>query len=329
MKRRDFITLLGGAAAAWPLAARAQQRESMRRVGVLQSFAADDPEGQVRLTAFGQGLQQLGWTVGRNMRIDYRWSAGDPERIRKSVADILALSPDIILAAGGRNMSVLQQANRTIPVVFVTISDPVSGGFVESMSHPGGNATGFSILEWSMSGKWLELLKQLVPEMTRVAVLRDPGNPGGTGQLGAILGVAPTLGVAVTPVGMRDAVEIERGLMDFARAPNGGLIVTSSILAEVHRDLIIALAGHHRLPAMYSARYIVAAGGLLSYGPDLVDQYRLAAGYVDRILKGEKPANLPVQAPTKYELVINLKAAKALGLQIPPTLLARADEVIE
>ena len=328
MKRREFITLLGGAAAAWPLAAQAQA-ERVRRVGVLQNFAADDAEGQVRLTAFGQGLQQLGWTVGRNLRIDYGWSVGDAERIRKSVADIVALSPDIILAAGGRNMTVLQQANRTIPVVFVTISDPVSGGFVESMSHPGGNATGFSILEWSMTGKWLELLKQLVPQMTRVAVLRDPNNPGGTGQLGAIQGVAPTLGVAVTPVGIRDAVEIERGLMDFARSPNGGLIVTSSILTEVHRDLIIALAGRHRLPAIYSARYLVVAGGLLSYGPDLVDQYRLAAGYVDRILKGEKPADLPVQAPTKFELVINLKTAKALGIEVPPTLLATADEVIE
>jgi ABC-type uncharacterized transport system substrate-binding protein len=328
LKRREFITLLGGAAAAWPLAAQAQA-ERVRRVGVLQNFAADDAEGQVRLTAFGQGLQQLGWTVGRNLRIDYGWSVGDAERIRKSVADIVALSPDIILAAGGRNMTVLQQANRTIPVVFVTISDPVSGGFVESMSHPGGNATGFSILEWSMTGKWLELLKQLVPQMTRVAVLRDPNNPGGTGQLGAIQGVAPTLGVAVTPVGIRDAVEIERGLMDFARSPNGGLIVTSSILTEVHRDLIIALAGRHRLPAIYSARYLVVAGGLLSYGPDLVDQYRLAAGYVDRILKGEKPADLPVQAPTKFELVINLKTAKALGLDVPPSLLATADEVIE
>jgi putative ABC transport system substrate-binding protein len=327
--RREFITLLGGAAAAWPLAARAQQQERMRRVGVLQNFAADDPEGQVRLTAFGQGLLQLGWTVGRNLRIEYRWSIGDPERIRKSVADIIALAPDVILTAGGRNMSVLQQANRTIPVVFVTISDPVSGGFVESMSHPGGNTTGFSILEWSMSGKWLELLKQLVPQMTRVAVLRDPANPGGTGQLGAIQGVAPTLGVAVTPLGMRDAVEIERGLTDYARSPNGGLIVTSSILAEVHRDLIIALAQSHGLPAIYPIRYLAAAGGLVSYGPDLVDQYRLAAGYVDRILKGEKAADLPVQAPTKYELVINLKTARGLGINVPPTLLATADEVIE
>ena len=313
MRRREFITLLGGTA-AWPLGAHAQQPERMRRIGVLQNLAAEDAEGQVRLTAFGQGLQQLGWTVGRNVRIDYRWSLGDAERIRKGVADIVALSPDIILAAGARNMTVLQQANRTIPVVFVTISDPVSSGFVESMSHPGGNATGFSILEWSISGKWLELLKQLVPQMSRVAVLRDAANPGGTGQLGAIQGVAPTLGVAVTPVGMRDAVEIERALTEFVRSPNGGLIVTSSILAEVHRELIIALTARHRLPAIYPSSYLVAAGGLLSYGPDLVDQYRLAAGYVDRILKGEKPADLPVQAPTKYELAINLKTAKALGL---------------
>jgi putative ABC transport system substrate-binding protein len=327
MKRREFLGVLGGAA-AWPVAARAQPGR-VRRVGVLQNFAADDAEGQVRLTAFGQGLQQLGWAVGNNLRIEYRWSIGDAERIRKSVADIVALAPDVILAAGGRNVSVLQQANRTIPVVFVTVSDPVSSGFVESMSHPGGNTTGFSFLEWSMSGKWLELLKQLVPQMTRVAVLRDPANPSGTGQLGAIQGVAPTLGVVVTPLGMRDAGEIERGLTDYARLPNGGLIVTSSILAEIHRDLIIALAHSHRLPAIYPVRYLAVGGGLISYGPDLVDQYRLAAGYVDRILRGEKPADLPVQAPTKYELVINRKTAEALGINVPPTLLARADEVIE
>jgi putative ABC transport system substrate-binding protein len=329
MRRREFITLLGGTAAAWPLVARAQRPERIRRIGVLQNLAADDPEGQLRLTAFGQGLQQLGWTVGHNLRIDYRWSVGDAERIRKSVADIVALSPDIILAAGGRNMTVLQQADRAIPVVFVTISDPVSGGFVESMPHPGGNATGFSVLEWNMSGKWLELLKQIVPQIRRVAVLRDPANPGGTGQLGAIQGVAPTLGVALTPVGMSDPAEMERVLTEFARSPNGGLIVTASILTEVHRDFIIALVDRLRLPAVYPFRYLVASGGLLSYGPDLVDQYRLAASYVDRILKGEKPADLPVQAPTKYELTINLKTAKALGINLPDQVLARADEVIE
>jgi putative ABC transport system substrate-binding protein len=296
---------------------------------VLQNLASDDAEGQVRLTAFSQGLQQLGWTVGRNLRIDYRWGLGDVERIRKSVDEIIALSPEVILIAGGRNMAVLQQANRTIPTVFVTISDPVSGGFVESMSRPGGNATGFSLLEWSVSGKWLELLKEVAPKIARVAVLRDAANPGGTGQLGALQGVAPTLSIALTPVGMRDDAEIESALTEFARSPNGGVIVTSSILSEVHRELIIALARRHQFPDIYSSRHFVAAGGLLCYGPDLADQYRLAAGYVDRILKGEKPADLPVQAPTKYELVINMKTAKALGLEMPPSLLARADEVIE
>jgi putative ABC transport system substrate-binding protein len=276
-----------------------------------------------------QGLQQLGWTVGRNLRIDYRWSAGDAERIRNGVADVVALAPDVILVAGGRNLAVLQQADVTIPVVFVTITDPVSGGFVESLARPGGNATGFSLLEYGMSGKWLELLKEVAPRVTRAAVLRDPANPSGTGQLGAIMAVAPPLGVELTPVGVREAGEIERAITAFTRFPNGGLIITSSILTEVHRDLIIALAARHKLPAVYSERHFVANGGLISYGPNIVDQYRRAAGYVDRILKGEKSSDLPVQAATTYELVINLKAAKSLGLEVPPSILARADEVIE
>jgi putative ABC transport system substrate-binding protein len=271
----------------------------------------------------------VGWTVGRNLLIDYRWSAGDAERIRNGVADVVVLAPDVILVAGGRNLAVLQQADRTIPVVFVTITDPVSGGFVESLARPGGNATGFSLLEYGMSGKWLELLKEVAPRVTRAAVLRDPANPSGTGQLGAIMAVAPPLGVELTPVGVREAGEIERAITAFTRFPNGGLIITSSILTEVHRDLIIGLAARHKLPAVYSERHFVANGGLISYGPNIVDQYRRAAGYVDRILKGEKSSDLPVQAATTYELVINLKAAKSLGLEVPPSILARADEVIE
>jgi putative tryptophan/tyrosine transport system substrate-binding protein len=277
----------------------------------------------------GQGLQQLGWTVGRNLRIDYRWTAGDAERIRKIVAEVVALAPDVILAAGGRNLSVLQQVNRTIPVVFVSISDPVAGGFVESLARPGGSTTGFSTEEYGMSGKRVELLKEIAPRVTRAAVLRDPANPSGTGQLGAALAVAPSFGVELTPLGVRDAGEIERGVFAFAQLPNGGLLVTSGILTAVHRELIIALAARHRLPAVYANRYFVSGGGLISYGADQTDDYRSAAGYVDRILKGEKPADLPVQAPTKFETVLNLKTAKALGLQVPDTLLTRADEVIE
>ena len=327
MQRRKFITLLS-ATAVWPLVAHAQP-ERMRRIAVLHNLSADDAEGQLRLTAFGQGMQQLGWTVGRNLRIDFRWSAGDPGRIRKAITELLAFAPNVILAAGGRNLAVLQQVDRTIPVVFLSVSDPVSGGFVESLAHPGGNATGFSLLEYGMSGKWLELLKEIAPWVTRAAVLRDPANPSGPGQLGAILAVAPSLGVEVTSLGVRDAGEVERGIMIFARSKNGGLIVTSSILTEVHRALITELAVRHQLPAVYAHRNFVSVGGLISYGSDILDQYRLAAGYVDRILKGEKPGDLPVQAPTKYELVINLKTAEALGLTVPPTLLARADEVIE
>jgi ABC-type uncharacterized transport system substrate-binding protein len=274
-------------------------------------------------------LQQLGWTVGRNLRIDYRWGADDADRVRTNVADVIALAPDVILVAGGRNLSALQQANRAIPVVFVSISDPVSSGFVESLARPGGNATGFDTEQYGMSGKRLELLKEAAPHLRRAAVLRDTANPSGSGQLGAVLAVAPSLGVEVAPIGVRDAGEVERGVTTFARTANGGLVITSGILTAIHRDLIIALAARHRLPAVYSGRYFVDGGGLISYGTDFGDHFQRAAGYVDRILKGEKPADLPVQAPTKYDLVINLKTSKALGLAVPDTLLARADEVIE
>jgi putative tryptophan/tyrosine transport system substrate-binding protein len=329
MKRRQFITLLGGAAAAWPLAARAQQPERMRRVGVLMHLAADDPEGQARIAAFTQGLQELRWTIGRNVRIDYRWAAGDAERGRKYAAELVALAPDVILAAGGAVVAPLLQTSRTVPIVFAQTPDPVGAGFVASLARPGGNATGFTIFEFGMGGKWLELLKEIAPRVTRAAVLRDAALAAGTGQLGAIQSVAPSFGVELSPIDVRDAGEIERAVTAFARSPNDGLLVTGSALATVHRDLIVALAARHRLPAVYPFRLFVAGGGLISYGPDSIDPYRQAAGYVDRILKGEKPADLPVQAPTKYELVINLKTAKALGLELPQTLLARADEVIE
>ena len=329
MRRREFITLLGGAAAAWPLAARAQQGERMRRIGVLLPAAADDPEFQARVGAFLQGLAQLGWTIGRNVRIDTRWATTNAADIRRHAAELAALAPDVILAHGASTVGPLLQATRTVPIVFPVVGDPVGAGFVDSLARPGGNATGFMTFEYSLSGKWLELLKQIAPGVTRVAVLRDPAIASGTGQFGAIQAVAPSLRVEVSPVNVRDAGEIERAVAAFARSSNGGLIVTASALAALHRDLIITLAARHKLPAVYYERYFVAAGGLISYGPDYVDQYRRAAGYVDRILKGEKPADLPVQAPTKYELVINLKTAKALGLDVPPTLLARADEVIE
>jgi putative tryptophan/tyrosine transport system substrate-binding protein len=329
MKRRDFITLLGGAATAWPLAARAQQGESMRRIGVLMSTSADDPEGQARLAAFQQGLQQFGWTIGRNVRIDSRWPAGDSERFRRYAAELVALSPDVILATGSAAAGPLLQATRTVPVVFVIVPDPVGAGFVNSLSRPGGNATGFIQFEYGISGKWLELLKQIAPGVTRAAILRDPAISAGIGQFGAIQAVAPSLGVEASPVNVRDADEIERAIADFARSANAGLIITGSALAVVHRHLIITLAAKHRLPAVYFQRTLVADGGLISYGADVLDQYRRAVGYVDRILKGEKPADLPVQMPTKYELVINLKTAKALGIEVPPPLLARADEVIE
>ena len=329
MRRREFITLLGGAAAAWPLAARAQQRERVRRIGVLMNLAADDPEIPNRLAPLLQGLQEAGWTVGRNVRIDYCWGAGDPERIRKCAADLVALSPDLILAIGGTTVGPLQQVSRTVPIVFVNVTDPVGSGFVASLARPGGNATGFMIFEYSISGKWLELLKQVAPRMTRVVVLRDAGLTSGGGQLGVLQGAARSVGVELTPVGVRSAGEIERGIAAFVRDANGGMVVTSSSFATFHRDLIIALAARHRLPTIYSGRTYVGAGGLLSYGVDPYDQSRGAALYIDRILKGEKPADLPVQQSTKYELVVNLKTAKTLGIDIPTSVLARADEVIE
>jgi putative ABC transport system substrate-binding protein len=329
VKRRDFITLFAGVAATWPLAARAQQGERMRRIGVLSSLTSGDPESQARHTAFLQTLQELGWTAGRNVRIDTRWGAGDAERIRKYAAELLALTPDVVLANGATTVAALQQATRSVPIVFVQLTDPVGGGFVESLARPGGNTTGFTLFEFSTTGKWLELLKQIAPRVTRAAVVRDYTNPSGLGQFAAIQSAAPSLRVELSPIGMRDASEIERGVKAFARSANGGLIVTSGGFAFLHRDLIIMLAARHKLPAVYFNRFFVAAGGLISYGIDPVDPYRRAAGYVDRILKGEKPADLPVQAPTKYELVINVKTAKALGLEVPQTLLARADEVIE
>jgi ABC-type uncharacterized transport system substrate-binding protein len=329
MRRREFIALLGGAAAAWPLAARAQQGERMRRVAVLMNSAADDPVGQTRIAAFLQGLQQSGWSVGRNVQIDTRWAAGDADRIRRYAAELAALAPDVIVATGSATVGPLQRTTRSVPIVFVSTIDPVGGGFVESLARPGTNATGFTAAEYGLSGKWLELLKEIAPRVTRVGVIRDPEIAAGSGQLGAIQSVAPSFGVELRPIGLRDAGEIERTVTAFARSANDGLIVTPSALTLVHRAAIIALAARHRLPAIYSDRHFVAAGGLVSYGPDRIDQYRQAAVYVDRILKGEKPADLPVQAPTKYELAVNLKTAKALGLDVPATLLARADEVIE
>jgi putative ABC transport system substrate-binding protein len=325
MKRREFIALLGGAT-AWPLAAGAQQPERTRRVGVLMSLSADDPQGQARLKAFVQGLQQLGWTEGRNMRIDTRWSAGNADDTRKYAAELVALAPEVILASGGSVAGPLLQVTRTVPVVFTLTPDPVGAGFVTSLARPGGNATGFTQVEYGMSAKFLELLKEVAPHVTRA---RDPAIPQGIGQFAVIQSVAPSLRMEANPVDIRDAGEIERAVAAFAHSSNGGLIVTGSGLALVHRELIITLAARHKLPTVYSARYFVTDGGLISYGADLIDPHRLAAGYVDRILKGEKPADLPVQAPTKYELIVNLKTAKALELEVPATLLARADEVIE
>ena len=330
MQRREFITLLGGAAVAWPLAARAQQADRMRRVGVLWNRAADDPEGQARLAAFLQGLQELGWTDGRNMRIDYRWAAGDADRFRTYAAELVALAPDVILASASQSVAALLQTTRTVPIVFANVIDPVGAGFVARLARPGGNATGFTLFEYSLSGKWLELFKEIAPNLTRIAILRDTATSAGIGQFAVIQAMAPpSFGVELSPIDVRDAGEIERDVAAFARESNGGLIVTASSGAIVHRELIIMLAARHRLPAVYPFRYFVTSGGLISYGPDSTDQYRRAAGYVDRILKGEKAADLPVQAPTKYELAINLKTAKALGLTVPPSLLARADQVIE
>jgi len=328
IRRRELITLLGVAAALWPLAARAQQRERMRRVGVLMYSSADDAEGQARLAAFTQALEQSGWSNGRNLQIETRWATAAD--IRRHAAELVALVPDVLVAGTGTATTApLLEATRTIPIVFAVVIDPVGAGFVTSLAQPGGNATGFMIFEYSMGGKWLELLKETAPGVMRVAVLRDPAVASGIGQFGAIQIVAPSLGVQVSPVDLRDAADIERGVTVFARSANGGLIVPGAALGLVHRQLIADLAARHRLPAVYSSRAYVTAGGLISYAPDLVDQYRRAAGYVDRILKGEKPADLPVQAPTKYELVVNLKTAKALGLDLPATVLARADEVIE
>jgi putative tryptophan/tyrosine transport system substrate-binding protein len=328
MKRREFITLLG-TAASWPLAAQAQQSERKRRVGVLMGLAADDAEAQDRIVAFEQGLQQSGWTNGRNLQIDYRRGAGDTDSTRRYADELVALASDVILASGGTVVGALLQATRTVPIVFTQTPDPVAAGFVASLARPGGNATGFTTSEYGTSGKWLELLKEIAPGVTRAAVLRDPTIPSGIGQFASIQSVAPSFGVELSPLDVRDASEIERDVTAFAGGSNRGLIVTSSGLAAVHRQLIIKLAARYRLPAVYSYRYFTTSGGLISYGPDPIDQYRRAAGYVDRILKGEKPADLPVQAPTKYELAINLKTAKVLGLTVPPSLLARADEVIE
>jgi len=328
MQRRQFIALLGGAA-TWPLAARAQQGDRIRRIGVLLGTRSEDPQTKVRSAAFEQTLQQLGWTQGRNVRIDYRFAGGDAVTSRKQAEELVALAPDVILCTGGFSTASVLQATRTVPVVFTIAPDPVGSGFVDSLSQPGGNATGFMMFEYSLSGKWLELLKEIAPSLTRAMVLWDPAIPAGIGQFAIIQSVATSAGVDIRPVNSRDAGEIERAITAFARAPNGGLVVTQSVFALIHRDLIIALAARHKLPAVYHERVFVTAGGLVSYGANFIDQYRLAAGYVDRVLKGEKPADMPVQAPTKYELVINLKTAKALGLSVPPSLLARADEVIE
>ena len=329
MKRREFITLLGGTVAAWPFAADAQQPEQMRRVVMLFGIAADDPNAQAEYAAFLQGLQQLGWTEGRNVHIDRRWAGGNAAALRKYAAELVALGPDVILSVGSASAGPLLEVTRTVPIVFVIVPDPVGAGIVDSLSRPGGNATGFMQFEYSLCGKWLELLKEIAPGVTRAAVLRDPAIAAGIGQFAIIQSVAPALGVEVNPVSVHDATEIERAVTAFAQSANGGLILTASPLSGVHRDLIITLAARFKLPAVYGERQYVAAGGLISYGPNFLDQCRRAAGYVDRILKGEKPADLPVQAPTKYELVINLKTAKALGLTFPQSILARADDVIE
>jgi putative ABC transport system substrate-binding protein len=328
MRRREFITLLGGAA-AWPLGARAQQPERMRRIGVLLPATADNPQFQTWVGAFLQELGQLGWTIGRNVRIDTRWATANADEVRRHAKELVALAPDVILAHGGSTVRPLLQATRTVPIVFPVAIDPVGAGFVDSLARPGGNATWFITSEYSLSGKMLELLKQIAPGVTRAAVLRDVENPAGNALFAAIQAVASSLRVEVSPVSMRNAGEIERAITAFARSSNGGLIVTANGFTLTYGDLIVALAARHRLPAVYPYRFFVTGGGLISYGADYVDQYRRAAGYVDRILKGEKPADLPVQAPTKYETVLNLKTAKALGLTVPQTVLARADEVIE
>ena len=331
MKRRDFVTLLGGAAAAWPLAARGQQAERMRRIGLITNLAADDAEAQASNAAFLQALQQLGWTSGNNVRIDFRFGAGDAERNRRYASELVDFAPDVIVATGSPVIEPLRQVTRSVPIIFLQITDPVGAGLVASLARPGGNMTGFTNYEYGMSGKWLELLKEVAPRLARLLVLREAGSVSGIGQLAAIQALAPLLGVEFRPADVRDASEIERDLSEFARGSHGerGLLVTASGLAIVHRQLIVALAARHMLPAVYPLRFYVPDGGLIAYGADTIDPYRRAAAYVDRILKGEKPADLPVQSPTKYELAINLKTAKALGLTVPNTLLARADEVIE
>jgi putative ABC transport system substrate-binding protein len=329
VRRREFITLIGGVMAL-PLVARAQQPGRVRRIGVLMWQSADDPDAPGRISSFAQGLQERGWSIGINVQIEYRWGAGDLDRFRKYAVELVALAPDVIIASAGSIVGALQQASRTVPIVFVMTIDPVGSGFVASLARPASNATGFTAWEFSLGGKWLELLKEIAPAVTRVAVMRDPAVPAGSGGFAATQTVAPSMGVELTPIGVRDAAEIESGIAAFARNSSDGLIMVGppSSVAH-HRDLIIALAAQHRLPAVYPAIYFVRGGGLLSYGPDPTDQYRRAADYVDRILKGVKPADLPVQAPTKYELAINLKTAKSLGIEVPPSVLARADEVIE
>ena len=327
MQRREFITLLD--AAAWPLAARGQQPQRMQRIGVLMSTEATDPEGQSRLAAFMQGLQEFNWAVGRNVEIDIRWAASNADNIRKYAAELVALAPEVILISGGSLAGPLLQQTHTVPVVFTLTPDPVGAGFVTSLARPGGNATGFTSTEYGMSAKWLELLKEIAPRVARAAVLRDPAIAQGIGQFAVMQSAAPPLGVELSPVSVRDAPEIERAIAQFARSSNGGMVVPASGLALLHRDLIISLAARHKLPAVYFLRAFVREGGLISYGADSIDPHRRAAGYVDRILKGERPADLPVQNPTKFELAINLRTAKALGLDVPPTLLALADKVIE
>jgi putative tryptophan/tyrosine transport system substrate-binding protein len=329
MKRRELIMLLGGAAAVWPCVGRAQQPKAIRRVGVMMSTGAESVVAQARLAAFMQGLQEFGWAIGRNVRVEIRWPAGDADLMRRDAAELVASAPDVILATGSATVPPLLQLTRTVPIVFVIVPDPVGAGIVDNLARPGGNATGFTTFEYSIGGKWLELLKEIAPAVTRAAVIRDPAITAGIGQWAAIHSMAPSLGIEVVPVNVRDPNEIERALTAFSRSKNAGMIVTGSALALTHLNLIIALAARLKLPAVFSEGSYVAAGGLISYAPNFLEQYRLAAGYVDRILKGEKPADLPVQAPTKYELVINLKTAKALGIEVPSTLLARADEVIE
>jgi ABC-type uncharacterized transport system substrate-binding protein len=329
MRRREFISLLGGAAAVWPLKARAQQGEQMRRIGVIVPASPDDASFQTWIGVFLQALAQLGWTIGRNMRLDIHWATPNATKIRQHAAELAALTPDVILTSGTSTTGPMLQATRTVPIVFATVVDPVGAGLIDSLARPGGNATGFLLYDFNLGGKWLELLKQIAPTITRVAVLRDASTASGTGQFAAIQAVAPSLKVDVVPVNMREAADLERTIAAFARSPNGGVILTGSGLSILHRDLIISLAARYKLPAIYYERFFAAAGGLISYGSDRIELYRLAAGYVDRILKGEKPADLPVQAPTKFELVINLKTAKALGLTVPPALLATATETIQ